>query len=250
MELINFFNSISGFVAHTVLLYKDFKERVNIVRKFLKLILVLYEVNNFNACQEIMSGLADSSVYRLRCTWMKVEEKDKKLWSQYKDICQKLSPAQNWKSYRANLKLANPPCVPYLGVYLTDLTFIEDGNKNYLTVNSGRTDLINLEKMRMQALLIQDIMLYQQTPYNFEKVPVIYEFFDNYGKAGAMPRLSKEDVRKLHPVSVMIESREEVEVAKQKEARIAEKEHQKMQRISKKGKSRSTSIVKNNRLKK
>jgi len=214
----------------------------------LKLIVALYEINNFNACQEIMSGLADSSIYRLRRTWMKVEEKDKKLWQQYKDIIQKLSPAQNWKAYRANLKLANPPCVPYLGVYLTDLTFIEDGNKNFLTVKSGRTDLINLEKMRMQALVILDIMLYQQTPYNFEKVPVIYDFFLNYGKAGAMPKLTKEDVKKLHPISVMVESKEEVEVAKQKEAKIAEKEQQKLQKTTtKKGKARSTSIVANNK---
>jgi len=244
-------------VVHT---NKDFKERVNIVRKFLKLLVVLYEVNNFNACQEIMSGLADSSVYRLRCTWMKVEEKDKKLWSQYKEISQKLSPVQNWKGYRANLKFVNPPCVPYLGVYLTDLTFIEEGNKNYLTVKSGRTDLINLEKMRMQALIIQDMMLYQQTPYNFEKVPVIYDFFANYGEPGAMPRLTKDDVKKLHPVSISIESREEVEVAKQKEAKIAEKEakiaekeqHKLQKTNTRKGKARSTStttLVKN-RLKK
>jgi len=216
------------------------------VRKFLRLIVALYEVNNFNACQEIMSGLADSSIYRLRRTWIKVEEKDKKLWQQYKDVTQKLSPAQNWKTYRANLKLANPPCVPYLGVYLTDLTFIEDGNKNFLTIKSGRTDLINLEKMRMQALLILDIMLYQQTPYNFEKVAPIHDFFANYGKAGAMLRLTKDDVKKLHAVSVTIESKEEVEVAKQKEAKMAEKEQQK---ISKKTKSKSATL-KDKKLKK
>jgi hypothetical protein len=38
----------------------------------------------------------------------------------------------------------DPPCIPYLGIYLSDLTFIEEGTPNF-TENG----LLNFAKMRM-----------------------------------------------------------------------------------------------------
>lgn len=37
-----------------------------------------------------------------------------------------MSTDKNYLTYRNVVKLANPPCIPYLGVFLTDLVFIDE----------------------------------------------------------------------------------------------------------------------------
>jgi hypothetical protein len=62
---------------------------------------------------------------------------------------------------RNELKLCTPPILPYIGLYLTDLTFIEDANKNILN------DKINFSKCRKLAKVIREIQTYQQKSYDF-----------------------------------------------------------------------------------
>jgi len=93
--------------------------------------------------QAILAGLANSAVYRLKWTWAKVE-KDK-MWPMFEECRQIMDSAGNFSNYRKVVVNSDPPIIPYLGVYLTDLTFIEDGNKDYLKVQDNRDDIINFE---------------------------------------------------------------------------------------------------------
>jgi len=157
------------------------------------------EYNNFNLCQEILAGFAGAAVYRLKKMWNKVE-KDKKLWEDFSNIKTLMAQEGNYKIYRTILKNANPPCLPYLGVFLTDLTFIEDGNPNILNID-GRTDIINFEKMRKVSVVIEKIVIYQQQPYNFSKVDQIYSYVENM----ASKNLTEKE---LYSLSMEVEPRE------------------------------------------
>ena len=75
-----------------------------------------------------------------------------------------------FKDYRAALHKAKPPSLPYLGMYLTDLTFIDDGNPD--TVDGK----INWNKRELTYRVLSEIELYQQVPYNFPPVEPIRTF--------------------------------------------------------------------------
>jgi len=56
-------------------------------------------------------------------------------------------------------------------MYLTDLTFIEDGNPDFINGN-----LINFTKRRRVAQVIREVQQYQQTPYALHEAPEIKNY--------------------------------------------------------------------------
>ena len=70
------------------------------------------------------------------------------LSSQTKQTIEKLqnivSSDGRFRNLRDALHRCDPPCIPYLGMYLTDLSFIEEGTPNF--TDDG---LLNFSKMRM-----------------------------------------------------------------------------------------------------
>ena len=58
-----------------------------------------------------------------------------------------------------------------IGVYLTDLVFIDDGNPDKIENN-----LVNFDKNYLLYKVIKEIQLYQQTPYLFQPVEEIQDY--------------------------------------------------------------------------
>eukprot|EP01133_Synstelium_polycarpum_P017494 gene17494-20872_t len=162
VAFIRRFNAVSIWVATEVVRAEKLKDRVTVVKRFILIAQKCRDMGNFNGCMEILSGLQNSSVFRLSKTWEKIESKPL-LKNMYDEMILLMSNKNNFKDYRAALHSVHPPCIPYLGVYLTDLTFIEDATKNTL---NNRDDLINFEKRRRISVVIREIKQYQQTPYH------------------------------------------------------------------------------------
>lgn len=71
-----------------------------------------------------------------------------------------MSMQGSFKQYRLTLSQTTAPAIPYIGVILQDLTFVDENPDKF-----GK--LINFEKQRMVYNMISDVLRFQHTPYNF-----------------------------------------------------------------------------------
>eukprot|EP00005_Dracoamoeba_jomungandri_P009672 CAMPEP_0174270590 /NCGR_PEP_ID=MMETSP0439-20130205/44986_1 /TAXON_ID=0 /ORGANISM="Stereomyxa ramosa, Strain Chinc5" /LENGTH=1494 /DNA_ID=CAMNT_0015360015 /DNA_START=51 /DNA_END=4535 /DNA_ORIENTATION=- len=164
VAMIDHFNAFSWWVTTEIISKVKLKERVAQTKKFIQLAQKMYELNNFNGVMEVMSALNSSPVRRLKLTWeeLKQEGYEAKLFQELHNLT---SHSQSYKRYRESLLTATLPVVPYLGVYLTDLTFIEDGNPDHID------NLINWGKRMMIAGVIHGLSHFQTEPYKIEEIP-------------------------------------------------------------------------------
>eukprot|EP00004_Rigifila_ramosa_P017979 TRINITY_DN4427_c0_g1_i3.p1 TRINITY_DN4427_c0_g1~~TRINITY_DN4427_c0_g1_i3.p1 ORF type:complete len:159 (+),score=47.82 TRINITY_DN4427_c0_g1_i3:126-602(+) len=149
--------------------------------------------------QAIISGLGNASVHRLQHTFAELSKSAVQTLEESRAV---MSNQSNHKTYREAFRTAAPPKVPYLGVYLTDLTFIEDGNKDEIVVKDETTGaehlLVNFSKRKKIAAVIQEIQRNQQTPYNLLSVEQVQRLLIN---------LEFDDERTLYNLSLEHEPR-------------------------------------------
>uniref|UniRef100_A0AAY4BYW5 Ras-specific guanine nucleotide-releasing factor 2 n=1 Tax=Denticeps clupeoides TaxID=299321 RepID=A0AAY4BYW5_9TELE len=191
MKTSQHFNDMSNLVASQIMTHTDVGSRANSIEKWVAVADICRCLNNYNGVLEITSALNRSAIYRLKKTWAKVCKQTKALM----DKLQKpVSSEGRFKNLRETLKNCNPPCVPYLGMYLTDLAFIEEGTPNFT-----EEGLVNFSKMRMISHIIREIRQFQQTPYRIEHQPKVTQYL--------MDKTLIMDEDTLYDLSLKIEPR-------------------------------------------
>ncbi|KTW29649.1 hypothetical protein T552_00858 [Pneumocystis carinii B80] len=163
-------NQITGWVTQTILSQTEVKKRVHFLKHFINIADKCRCLNNFSTVTSIISGINSAPIHRLKRTW---ELATKKTISTFDSLNKMMDSTKNFSEYREILRLINPPCVPFLGVYLTDLTFIEDGNPDMI---KNSKDLINFSKRIKTAEIIREIQRYQSISYSFQVVPEIQSY--------------------------------------------------------------------------
>ncbi|KAG7318439.1 hypothetical protein KOW79_018194 [Hemibagrus wyckioides] len=168
MKTSQHFNDMSNLVASQIMSHTDVGSRSSSIEKWVAVADICRCLNNYNGVLEITSALNRSAIYRLKKTWAKISKQTRALMDKLQKT---VSSEGRFKNLRETLKNCNPPCVPYLGMYLTDLAFIEEGTPNFT-----EEGLVNFSKMRMISHIIREIRQFQQTPYRIEHQPKVTQY--------------------------------------------------------------------------
>lgn len=187
-------NQLTNWVAQMILTQGDVKRRVVVIKHFVTIADKCRFLNNFSCLTSIISALGSAPIHRLNRTWTQVNARSTQTLESMRNL---MSSTKNFMLYRESLHKANPPCIPFFGIYLTDLTFIEDGIPSIIK----KTQLINFAKRAKTAEVIRDIQQYQNVPYGLQPVGELQEYIlRNMQSAG--------DVHEMYERSLQVEPRE------------------------------------------
>eukprot|EP00298_Acanthocystis_sp_HF-20_P015741 c21246_g1_i1.p1 GENE.c21246_g1_i1~~c21246_g1_i1.p1 ORF type:complete len:757 (-),score=233.91 c21246_g1_i1:71-2341(-) len=156
-RIIDHFNTVSYWVQTAILLEETPKMRADVISKFIQIAKHCFSLKNFNDTRAIVASFISPPIIRLKKTWPQVELK-------YDEMDAFFSSNKNYRTYREALELVQPPFVPFIGIFLTDLIYIDQANPTFL-VHEGK-DLINFQKCRQLYKAIKHIRLSQQTKYD------------------------------------------------------------------------------------
>ena len=174
-KFIKYSNQLTNFVAYMILRKSDPKKRVQIIRYFIQVAEKCRQYNNFSSMTAIISALYSSPIHRLKKTWSFASADSLTL---LKNMNKLMNSSRNFNEYRDVLKfIGSEPCVPFFGVFLSDLTFVFHGNPDYLL---NRTRMINFAKRSKTCDIVSGIDRFKNAGYNFLEVPEIQKYLDTW----------------------------------------------------------------------
>ncbi|RAL03245.1 Ras-GEF domain-containing protein, partial [Aspergillus ibericus CBS 121593] len=198
--IINHSNHLSRWIVEMILGQKEMRKRVAVVKFFIGVADKCKILQNYATTTTIISALGTTPIYRLQRTWSHLPPRYRTLLADMQSL---MSSERNFAKYRDTLRGASLPCIPFLGVYLTDLTFLTDGMPDFAPMGptpnhnhnhtpdsvpdplpppapaeqttSTQTKLINFHKRSKLANVIREIRRFQHTHYTFVPVGEVQE---------------------------------------------------------------------------
>ncbi|GAA6008229.1 hypothetical protein JCM10207_000046 [Rhodosporidiobolus poonsookiae] len=191
---------LTGWIAETILSEQDQKRRTGLVKYFIKLGERLLHLANYNALFAVLTALNSSTIARLRRTWDGLAPKYKAVF----EVLRKATDhARNYAEYRQKIRQAVPPCLPFVGLFLTDLIFIFEGNRaERPSPVDPSLRLINFDRYHKMARIVGELQRFQ-VPYQLVEVPEIQGYL-----AQQLDGLKNgQDAQSLYRQSLFLEPR-------------------------------------------
>ncbi|XP_061382980.1 guanine nucleotide-releasing factor 2 isoform X1 [Danaus plexippus] len=161
------FNKMSYWARSRILEQYEAREREKYASKVLKVMKSLRKLNNFNSYLALVSALDCPPVRRLG--WPRA------VADALRDHCALIDSSHSFRSYRQALADTQPPCIPYIGLVLQDLTFVHEGNPDLLPDGT-----INFTKRWQQYHIMENMKRFHKEQYKFKKNERIQAMFNEF----------------------------------------------------------------------
>eukprot|EP01114_Cavostelium_apophysatum_P017770 TRINITY_DN5354_c0_g1_i3.p1 TRINITY_DN5354_c0_g1~~TRINITY_DN5354_c0_g1_i3.p1 ORF type:complete len:1684 (-),score=476.83 TRINITY_DN5354_c0_g1_i3:107-5158(-) len=190
MELTALFNNLSGWASTAVLMEPKVADRAEQISNLIKIALHFRKLNNFHLLTAIISALNNCAVSRLKWTWKKVPKRSREILTDLENL---MSMERSFNVYRTTLSQTRGPCIPYIGLCLQDLTFVDENPERI------GDKQINFSKQRTVHSIIKDLLRFQ---YGTDYDIAVAEDIQRY-----LATMSIIDEKELYNVSLRYEPR-------------------------------------------
>lgn len=197
-------NDLSNLVSDTILQLEEPKKRAVIIKQWAKVAMKCLELNNFDSLMAIICSLNSSMVMRLKKTWDLVSQKTK---TRLEELGTIVDVGKNYFVLRERLQGIVAPCIPFVGLYLTDLTFVHAGNPatRELPGIEPKRHVINFDRYVKTAKTIGQLQRFQ-VPYRLAAVPELQEWME--GQITRIRESEAANVQSFYRRSLQLEPRE------------------------------------------
>lgn len=184
VEMTQRFNRTSFWAISVILQTQNLKLRTEVLSQFIRIAKRLHDLSNFHGMLAIVSALRHVSIDRLTDTWARVSRTEKKHF----DYMQRFVPeGDGHQILRERFEAIQLPCIPHLGLFLKELTYIDIANP----VQNGVEPEGRVMKMNNILRLISE---FQQSDYtDLPTLPYIQSYLKSFDYINELQRFLEDD---------------------------------------------------------
>ena len=228
LNCINNFNKLTFFIIEDIISYDTPKLRAKIYEKWVQVCEYCRIKRNYNDCLARYSALNNYIITGLNLTLKEIKSKTKNLFGQISKFC---SIDRNYRNIRNNMNICEQNgenFIPYLGMLLRDINFVEESSKYF-----NEKGFINIGKIEKINNLIEKYFKYKKDENNIinKKITKNLDFFE---------RLEKIQEEELEKIASNIEP--EFKYENQETKRLTKNDINFFQKMNKKINKRRTSF--------
>ncbi|XP_068448946.1 ras-specific guanine nucleotide-releasing factor RalGPS2 isoform X1 [Clinocottus analis] len=137
------FNQTSFWVVREILHAQTLKIRAEVLSLYIRTAKKLCDMNNLHAVMAVVSSLQSAPIFRLTKTWALLSRKDRTTFDRLDYLMSKEDNYKRLRDFISSQSMVS--CIPYLGMYLSDLTYIDSAypSTGSILENEQRSNLMN-----------------------------------------------------------------------------------------------------------